>query len=64
MFQQFFEMKTFAPSTSKKYLSSSKHIRLGNIGTSHKHLISIFWNFHYDATKQLQSDNFVKITSN
>ena len=37
MFQQFFEMKAFTPSTSKKYLSSSKHIKLGNIGTSHKH---------------------------
>jgi len=64
MFQQFFDMKTFTPSSSKKYLSYSKHIKLGNTGTSHKHLLSIFSNFYYDATKLLQSDNRVKITSN
>ena len=62
MLQQFFEMKTFTPSTSKSTLSFSWHFKLGNTGSCHKHLLSIFWNFYYDATKLLQTDNCVKIS--
>jgi len=64
MFQHFFEMKTFTTSsTSKNTLSSLLPFKLGNIWTSHNHLLAIFWDFYYDATKLLQTHNCVKIAS-
>jgi len=48
MLQQFFEMKTFTPLSSKYTLSSLRHLKLGTIKTRHNHLLSIIWNFYYE----------------
>ena len=62
MFQQFLEMKTFH--LFRHNLSFSKRLKLGKTWTRDNQLLSIIWNFYYDATKLLQADNHVVIISN
>jgi len=62
LFQQFFKMKTFAPSLSKNMFPMT--CLLGNSRTKHNQLPAIIWNFYDDAKKLLQADNCIIIPSN
>jgi len=62
LFQQLFKVKTFTPS-SKNILLFFTTLLLDDTKTKHRPLPAIIWNFYYDATKLLQADNCIIITS-
>ena len=59
-----FQHENVYPFFMEKYTSSLWRFQLGNTKKKHNWLPVIIWNFYYDATKLLQADICIIITSN